>query len=281
MSDVIYISSTKYLEECYGDQTGFHLSIFVILHSPAAAAVLGCSFSFGSGMQTTCIFSMLAICLAVSWDDARMVIEKAILNRTFPGAVALVGNSSGIVFAEAFGKYTYGALPPRSPSHIPVGIVPPMEMRTLFDMASCTKVIATTSAIALMYQSGYLSLDDKVASADLLGPQFARNGKTNITVRHLLLHNAGFPPDPEPEWWDPSFGCRIGDELSFDCGSLILESLLNQTLDRPVANSYVYSDLSFITLMYVVGQVALRNNLVRTQDLLPACTPDVDTGSYS
>lgn len=65
---------------------------------------------------------------------------------------------------------------------------------------------------------------------------------------------------------------------SFDCGEQIAEALINQTLDRAIGSSYVYSDLSFITLMYVVGQVVMVHGLVSPQDLSSSCASYQATG---
>lgn len=206
-----------------------------------------------------------------TWADAGLILSKAIDNHTFPGCVALVGNESGILFQQAFGNYTYGLLPPYLPQPPPAHS-PPMQLTTLFDMASCTKVVATNTAVALLYQMGLLDLDMLVSDSTLLGHDFAQNGKAAVTVRHCLLHNAGFPPDPNPEFWDPVFGCNITSQLSFECGKKIFQGLLAQPTVRPVNVQYVYSDLSFITLMYVVGTVVMNQKLVPESALLPACS---------
>jgi len=62
--------------------------------------------------------------------------------------------------------------------------------------------LASTTVAALLYERGAWDLDDKLASDGLFGPAYSVHGKQDITVRNLLLHNAGFPPDPTPEYWD-------------------------------------------------------------------------------
>lgn len=82
-------------------------------------------------------------------------------------------------------------------------------------------MVGTTSAAALLYQRGLLDLDMPIAHASLLGPAFASQGKASITSRNLLLHNAGFPPDPVPNYWAPEFGCPATAQWhpaqTFDC----------------------------------------------------------------
>lgn len=69
-----------------------------------------------------------------------------------------------------------------------------MRLDTLFDLASLTKVLATTTATMILYQQGLLNLTAPVTQ--YLGSKFAAQGKAAIQVHHLLQHNAGFPPDP-------------------------------------------------------------------------------------
>ena len=63
---------------------------------------------------------------------------------------------------------------------------------TLFDIASLSKVVAATSCIMKLYEDGQLNLDDKLIQ---YVPQADNNGKEEITIRNLLLHNAGLPAD--------------------------------------------------------------------------------------
>lgn len=157
------------------------------------------------------------------WEGVTAVMEQAVKDGAFPGAVAVVGDASGVLYSQSVsqccftggirrlrclclclccqvGSYTYGASPPFSPDA-------PMSKDTRFDMASCTKVVSTTSVAAILYEDGFLDLNMRVADSSLLGPSFAQNGKQDITVLNLLLHNAGFPPDPSPNYWDEAFGC--------------------------------------------------------------------------
>lgn len=140
---------------------------------------------------------------AADFSALDTVLQNAIASRTFPGCAALVGNHTGeVLYAKAFGTFTYPeASPPLDP-----GANPTVQLATLFDLASLTKVTATTSALALLYQRGDLALTTTVAS--VLGEAYAANGKGPITVLNLLLHNAGYPPDPVPGYWDPAVRAR-------------------------------------------------------------------------
>lgn len=132
-------------------------------------------------------------------------------------------------------------------------------------------MFATTSAVALLYQNNYISLDTPIQ--DILGTSFAVNNKQDITIRHCLLHNAGFQPDPSPWYWDEAFGCpntfTSMPAEDFSCLDRIYESLLNETTSN-VNEEYVYSDLSFITLSFAVGKIVMDYELVEA--LRPECT---------
>ena len=210
------------------------------------------------------------------WSAVDAVLSDAVRTHSFPGAVALVGGADGVIYAHAVGAHTYAA------------DAPAMSIEdTLFDMASVTKVIATTTATMLLYQRGLLSLDTPLV--ELFGAPFAALDprKADGTVRNLLLHNYGWPPDPTPvSFCAPSYGCpesRVEPPqkraLNFSCQPQILASLLTQKLVTPPGEVFVYSDISMISQMFVVGNVARRNVLVRDDDLLPACVARTNTAS--
>jgi CubicO group peptidase (beta-lactamase class C family) len=68
----------------------------------------------------------------------------------------------------------------------------PVKNETLFDMASVSKVVGTTSAIMMLYEEGKLSISDSIIKYI---PEMNNNGKDKITIKNLLLHNAGLAPD--------------------------------------------------------------------------------------
>ena len=115
-----------------------------------------------------------------------------------------------------------------------------------------------------------------LADPYLLGPDFAQNGKSTITPRNLLLHNAGFPADPFPSYGSSDFGCpatnsSLHPPLVFTCSDLILQAVFKQTLKNPVGAVFLYSDLSMITLSFTLGKLVQQLQLVAPSDLLPVC----------
>ncbi|WP_018606100.1 exo-beta-N-acetylmuramidase NamZ domain-containing protein [Uliginosibacterium gangwonense] len=106
------------------------------------------------------------------------IAETEIASGHVPGAVVLVGQGTQVIYLRAFG---YRAVHP---------IEDAMTTDTVFDLASLTKVVATTPSILRLVERGTLSLDTPVAH---YWPKFAQHGKGAITVRQLLSHTSGLP----------------------------------------------------------------------------------------
>lgn len=164
-----------------------------------------------------------------SYDFSKVeaVMKEGLSDSVFPGAVLYVGYKGGLIYKKAFGHYNYG---PNAR---------PMTTDAMFDLASVSKVIGTTTAAMLLYDEGKLVLDKKVA--DYL-PEFANHGKENITIRNLLLHNAGFPADK------PFYKMyKTHDEVARD--------IMNTGLEYTTGSKFLYSDLSMITLQLVIEKI--------------------------
>jgi CubicO group peptidase (beta-lactamase class C family) len=200
------------------------------------------------------------------WTAVDQLLDDSINKHAFPGCVALVADKTGILYLKAKGNNIY----PGS-SDTPLR---PMTIGTRFDMASVTKVLTTTTATALLYQNGNLPNINNIKVSELF-PEFALNGKESITVANLMLHNSGLRPDPVPSFPSKTFGCpetsKFHPELSFSCLDKIYDGVMSQPLVNPVGSKFVYSDLSMITMMYVVGYYVRKHNLVADKDLLPLC----------
>jgi CubicO group peptidase (beta-lactamase class C family) len=216
---------------------------------------------------------------AYNWRPVELALETAIANEAFPGCVAAVTDPTGaVVYMKGFGNFTYGLIPPFNTDN------PLMDpVTSLFDMASCSKIIGCTTTGAHLYQLGYLDIYANVSL--YLGDAYKSNGKDVIRVMDLLLHQAGYPPDPYPSYDSVTFGCPGSTDytppLDFNCSELIFASLLNQTLQYPPTTQWIYSDLSFITMQYVVGSIILSNNLISPSVLLPACSSaDTNTPGF-
>src|SRR5215475_5215284 len=113
-------------------------------------------------------------------------IEQAIQQGKLPGAVLIVGHDGQVVYRKAYGKRSL------------VPQVEAMTTDTIFDVASLTKVIATTSSLMKLFEQGKFRLNDKVTEYI---PEF-QGGKSDITIRNLMTHFSGLAPDvPLKEPW--------------------------------------------------------------------------------
>ena len=108
------------------------------------------------------------------------IVKKEIRKGKIPGAVVIIGTREKVLYRRAFGNR---ALKPHRL---------PMKVETIFDLASLTKVVATTTAVMKLSENGELHLDDPVFR---YWPQFNSHGKEDITVRDLLTHYSGLKPD--------------------------------------------------------------------------------------
>lgn len=151
-------------------------------------------------------------------------VLAAIEHREMPGAVVLVARHGRIGYLQAFGSRS---LKPD---------VEAMTTDTVFDMASLTKVMATTPAAMLLVERGAVRLGDRVRR---YLPQFTGGGKEAITLRQLLIHFSGLRPDFDLS--RPWQGYQAA-----------LQELWRETTDRPPGKEFVYSDLNFIVLGEII-----------------------------
>jgi uncharacterized protein YbbC (DUF1343 family)/CubicO group peptidase (beta-lactamase class C family) len=171
-----------------------------------------------------------------------LVINQAIDQGRLPGAVLIVGHDGQIVYRKAYGKR---AVVPQAEE---------MTLDTIFDCASLTKVVATTSSLMKLFEEGKFRLSDKVT--DYI-PEF-QGGKSDITLRQLLTHFSGLQPDVPLK--DPWTGYNTGINLActFKPGG-------------PPGANYVYSDINFILLGELVHRLSgkLVSDYARENIFLP------------
>lgn len=164
-----------------------------------------------------------------AWDnpDLDNLVETAIAHKIFPGAVILIRHKGEIIYRKAFGRQTY------EPNSAPI------TLETLFDLASLTKPIATTTAAMLLYDQGLLDLDAPVCS---YLPEFGTNGKEKICIKHLLTHTSGIG----------SGAASPNPQLSRE---LFLAQLMQQHPTYPLELFFVYSDSGFVILQQVIEKI--------------------------
>jgi SSS family transporter len=156
------------------------------------------------------------------------IVEGAIAAKKFPGAVVIAGHNGRIIFHKAYGNASLTPAPE------------PMTEDTIFDLASLTKVLATAPAIMQLYEQGRFQLNDPVAQ---YLPQFAANGKQDITIRQLLTHYSGLPPDVSLD--DPWEGKEEGLRRAFAATPVTAPGV-----------QFRYSDINFIVLGALVEKLS-------------------------
>lgn len=155
------------------------------------------------------------------------LIEAAIQDGRLPGAVVVVGHAGEIVYAEAF-----GARAADGPPEV-------MTLDTIFDLASLTKVVATTTSVMILVEEGRLRLRDRVVA---YLPEFASHGKDQITIEHLLTHVSGLRPD-------------LPLEEVFEGAAEAIARASNEVPEAAPGERFVYSDINFFVLGEIVRRV--------------------------
>jgi uncharacterized protein YbbC (DUF1343 family) len=165
-------------------------------------------------------------------------IDQAIHDGLIPGAVLLVGHDGEIAYRKAYGSRAI--VPSREP----------MTLDTIFDIASLTKVIATTPAIMKLYEQGKIRLTAPVTA---YLPEF-QGGNSGVTVRDLMTHYSGLPPDLvlDPPW------------SGYETG---IAKAMRVKPANPPGEKFVYSDINFELLGEIVRRVSGQplDQFARTQ----------------
>ncbi len=160
------------------------------------------------------------------FSDADAVIQDAVESGRIPGAVLVVGHAGKVIYRKAYG---FRAIEPARE---------PMTLDTIFDCASLTKVIATTSAMMKLFETGKVRMSDRVTE---YLPEF-QGGHSDITVANLMTHFSGLRPDLELE--PPWSGYDTGIALA-----------LKDPPAGPPGKKFVYSDINFLLVGEIVHRV--------------------------
>jgi uncharacterized protein YbbC (DUF1343 family)/CubicO group peptidase (beta-lactamase class C family) len=155
------------------------------------------------------------------------LIDEAVRTGLIPGAVLVIGHDGQAIYRKAYGSRAI--VPHREP----------MTLDTIFDAASLTKVTATTPCLMKLFEQGKLRIDDPVTT---YLPDF-QGGHSDITIRLLMTHFSGMPPDLElvPRW------------SGYETG--IQRALVTKPVAPPGAK-FIYSDINFILLGEIVRRVS-------------------------
>ncbi len=150
------------------------------------------------------------------------IIDQSIAKGNYPGAVIVVRHKDKVIYRGVFGNRRI------------VPDIAPMQFDTLFDIASLTKVVATTPAIMQLIEQGKLTLDAPVAE---YWPEFAKNDKGDVTIRELLTHTSGLPAHMA---------------ISKSGKKNILNQIVQLNLTNFPGTTFLYSDVNFVVLMQIV-----------------------------
>ena len=157
----------------------------------------------------------------------KLVVEAIAAGKT-PGVVLRVQRGGCVLLEKAWGNRAVAPAPE------------PADLHTIYDLASLTKPVATSTAIAILVDQGKLKWTDPVG---LHWPDFAAHGKERVTLENLLLHTSGLIAD------NP-----IGDYLQGQ--EKALKNIANLGLVSPLGSKFRYSDVNFIVLGVVVQRVS-------------------------
>jgi beta-glucosidase-like glycosyl hydrolase/CubicO group peptidase (beta-lactamase class C family) len=170
---------------------------------------------------------------AAQLKPALDVIESAIKDKAFPGATLAVGYR-GKVSLHAFGKLTYDA---KSPD---------VNINTMYDIASLTKVVATTTLVAKLAEGDFPVPIDLDAKVERYLPEWVRGPqpewRRRVTVRHLLTHTSGLPPFKE--YWRTSKSKQD-----------TLDEIFTEPLEYEPGTKEVYSDLGIILTAEIIERL--------------------------
>jgi len=158
-------------------------------------------------------------------------LQNEIEEHHIPGTVIQVNHQGETILEEALGKRIDYE-----------GIKKPMQIDTVFDLASLTKVVATLPAVLKLVDSGKVALIDPVAH---FIPEFSQNNKKDVKIYHLLTHTSGLT----------SHRKFYQEGLSKED---IFEQIYEEKLEYETGSKVIYSDLGFILLSRIVEVVMQR-----------------------
>jgi CubicO group peptidase (beta-lactamase class C family) len=190
--------------------------------------------------------------------DIDSIANLGISGKAYPGCVVLIARHGKIIFEKAYGTYNFD-----TPE--------PVNLNSIYDMASVTKICATTLGVMKLYDQGKLRLDKTLGT---YLPWVRKSDKANLNIEKILLHQAGLVADvvfykktvdpvtgrPLPEFFQPDsssrFSVRVAQELYLKTG---YDKIMNQSIvDSKLipGEKYIYSDNDFILMADVVKAIS-------------------------
>jgi CubicO group peptidase (beta-lactamase class C family) len=221
------------------------------------------NFPLGSGTETETL-NKLAFVLPeeIGYDHTALnyidtIVIEGLNAKAFPGCQVLIASESNVIYNKAFGKLSYDSNALNVENH------------HLYDLASLTKMLATTLAIMKLYEENAIGLNDHLG---LYLPFLKGTNKEHIPIKDVLTHQAGFIPFIP--FYKKALGQTFKDSTVFNrklsafysiqvADSLFIHKDYEQEIFKVIANSdlkkpgeYVYSDLGFILLRKLVENIS-------------------------
>ena len=172
------------------------------------------------------------------------VVQRGVVGRAFPAAVVEVGSSDGRLWHQAFGTLDYDAESP------------PTQTGTIFDLASLTKVIATTSVVMQLIERGVLALNAPIRNWI---PDWRGKDREHVTLRSLLTHSSGLTA------WLPFYRDYTGRQE-------FQHAICSLPLEYPPDTQAIYSDLGFMLLGFIAEDAGRTPFHLQASRLLSAIT---------
>jgi beta-glucosidase-like glycosyl hydrolase/CubicO group peptidase (beta-lactamase class C family) len=190
--------------------------------------------------------------------DIDSIALEGIAGKAYPGCVVLIARHGKIVFEKAYGTYNYD-----TPE--------PVNLNSIYDMASVTKICGTTLGVMKLYDEGKLRLDKTLGT---YLPWVRKSDKKNLNIKKILLHQARLVADvvfykktvdpvtgkPLPQYFQPDSSAKFGVRVA---QNLYLRSDYADSMNQSIADSkllpkgkYVYSDNDFILMADVVQVIS-------------------------
>jgi beta-N-acetylhexosaminidase len=214
------------------------------------------SAMYGSGVV---INRFIPTGVSPAWLVIDSIVNDALARKAFPGCQVLAVQNGEIKYHKAFGHYEYD---PKSQ---------PVTLESLYDLASVTKISATTVSVMKLYEQGKLDINKTLG--DYL-PSMRGSNKENLKLTDILLHQAGLPADinfwgktlepqtkrPSPNYYSdaPKSGFTTPVASGLYLRNDWVDSMMQMIADAPLGASpkYVYSDVDFILLGKIVEAVS-------------------------
>jgi CubicO group peptidase (beta-lactamase class C family) len=199
----------------------------------------------------------LKLAMARHLQSIDSIVNDAITKKAFPGCVVMAVKNGEIIYDKAFGNTIYEN-------------GKPVSLESIFDLASVTKISATTVSVMKLFEQGKISLKKKLS--DYL-PWVKGSNKANLVIEDILLHQAGLVPFipfyretidtitgiPNPELYSdkpkPAYTVRVAENfyMKNSWQDTIINRILKSSLGR--SGRYVYSDNDFIFLGKIIEQI--------------------------